>query len=72
MNEVLPGLPADVLRALCAEPSALRGFGALPAGYRDAWIGHVADARSPATREARIERLVDAMAAEAQRVPRPA
>jgi uncharacterized protein YdeI (YjbR/CyaY-like superfamily) len=61
-------VPSDLTAALDARPPAAGNFVAWPAGVRKQALASLAQARRPATRESRIQKLVDA----AERNVRPA
>jgi uncharacterized protein YdeI (YjbR/CyaY-like superfamily) len=50
-------LPAELAEALDADPGFAEAFHALTPGRRKSWVLHLNDARTPATRLARIEEL---------------
>ncbi len=55
-------VPADLAAALAARPGAREHFDAFPPSARKQMLAHVAMAKRPATREARISSIADAAA----------
>jgi uncharacterized protein YdeI (YjbR/CyaY-like superfamily) len=51
-------IPADLARALRAEPEAWRNFSSFARTYRSMYVGWVKDAKRPETRARRIEAVV--------------
>ena len=53
-----PSSPSDIETALNAAPAARQAFERLPPSHRREYFNWIAEAKRPATREARIDGLI--------------
>jgi hypothetical protein len=56
-------VPADLARALKGDPDAKRRFDALSYSHRKEWVRSIEDAKTPETRQRRIDKAMSAMSA---------
>ncbi|HWG92146.1 MAG TPA: YdeI/OmpD-associated family protein [Candidatus Thermoplasmatota archaeon] len=66
-DEVKVAVPADLKRALAAHPGAKAQWDAITPKAREAWVQWIEGAKQAATREGRIEKTCERLAAGAKR-----